>query len=390
MPSTPRADPARFTLILTSILLVATAGGILFFGGGRALASHVDCGDTITTDTTLDSDLLDCPNNGIVIGADDVTLDLNGYTVDGDGAPDVGCDEQFESCDRGVASEGHDGVTIKDGSVQEFDFGAVVGGARHNDLVGISSSRNSRFGILMYATAHSSVRHSSSNRNIPPEGDGMGLFGSHHVRVLHNSFRHNPGPGIHVAFGSNRNLIKGNVITHGAPGLLLEKADRNRVRRNSCIRNPACVVVAPGDGNVVAQNHILKGKDGIAIEKGHRNLVAGNDIVGPRESGIYLALGAPPIGGHHNLVRGNVVRGSGEDAFLVRGEDHHSRLKHNVAVGAGDDGFDIAGHSAKLTGNVARRNGDLGIEAVRRVIDGGGNFARHNGDPRQCTNIACS
>jgi parallel beta-helix repeat protein len=371
--------------IFGGVIFASALLGVMVLGAGQALAIHVGCGDTITTDTTLDGDLVDCPNNGIVIGADDVTLDLNGYTVDGDGAPAVGCDE---SCDLGVASEGHDGVTIKNGSVQEFDYGAVVGKARHNDLVGISSSGNRLFGIAMYASAHSSVRHSSSNRNIPPEGDGLGLFGSHHVRVLHNSFRHNPGPGIH-AFGSNHNLIKGNVITHDAPGLVLEKADRNRVRRNRCMRNPACVVVSPGDGNVVAQNQILKGKDGIAIEKGHRNLVAGNDIVGPRAAGVYLALGAPPIGGHHNLVRGNVVRGSGEDAFLVRGEDHHSRLKHNVAVGAGDDGFDIAGHSTKLTGNTARRNADLGIEAVRGVIDGGGNFARHNGNPLQCTNIAC-
>ena len=45
----------------------------------------MSCGDTITTDTTLDSDLVDCPTNGIVIGADNVTLDLNGHTIDGDG-----------------------------------------------------------------------------------------------------------------------------------------------------------------------------------------------------------------------------------------------------------------------------------------------------------------
>ena len=41
----------------------------------QASAGHVSCGDTITTDTTLDSDLLDCPSNGIVIGAADITLD---------------------------------------------------------------------------------------------------------------------------------------------------------------------------------------------------------------------------------------------------------------------------------------------------------------------------
>ena len=68
-------------------------------GRRQALASHVGCGDTITADTTLDSDLVNCPNNGIVIGAEDVTLDLNGHRIDGDGTPAAGCARGF--CDGG-------------------------------------------------------------------------------------------------------------------------------------------------------------------------------------------------------------------------------------------------------------------------------------------------
>jgi hypothetical protein len=45
----------------------------------------VRCGGTVTTDTTLHADLTDCQNNGIVIGADDITVDLHGHTIDGDG-----------------------------------------------------------------------------------------------------------------------------------------------------------------------------------------------------------------------------------------------------------------------------------------------------------------
>ena len=95
------------------------------FGAGQASATHVRCGDTITADTTLDSDLLDCPNNGIVIGADDITLDLNGHTIDGDGDPFEPCPKD-EPCDIGVLNEGHDGVTIKGGTVTDFGLGVVV------------------------------------------------------------------------------------------------------------------------------------------------------------------------------------------------------------------------------------------------------------------------
>ena len=80
---------ARGTCPITKAMVLAlVVAGFTVLGGGQALASHVGCGDTITTDTTLDSDLVNCRNNGIVIGADNITLDLNGHTIDGDGEPD--------------------------------------------------------------------------------------------------------------------------------------------------------------------------------------------------------------------------------------------------------------------------------------------------------------
>ena len=44
----------------------------------------------ITHNTTLHTDLVNCPDNGIVIGADDITLNLNGHVIDGAGGPSSG------------------------------------------------------------------------------------------------------------------------------------------------------------------------------------------------------------------------------------------------------------------------------------------------------------
>ena len=78
-------NPHQPAAMRPMLLTAAAIGAFAVTGGDPALASHVSCGDTITADTTLDSDLVDCPNNGIVIGANNVTLDLNGHTIDGDG-----------------------------------------------------------------------------------------------------------------------------------------------------------------------------------------------------------------------------------------------------------------------------------------------------------------
>src|SRR4051794_36958343 len=91
-------------------------------------ATALSCGATITVDTRLGNDLHDCPGIGIVIGADDVDLDLNGHTVDGDGAGD------FE----GIQVAGHRNVSITNGSVRDFVEGATVldaAGARVSGLI---------------------------------------------------------------------------------------------------------------------------------------------------------------------------------------------------------------------------------------------------------------
>jgi large repetitive protein len=377
-----------------AIAVALTLAVAVAAGGSMAQTGGLSCGDTITVDTTLDRDLLNCPNNGIVIGADDITLDLNGHVIDGDRTLNRGCDPRKELCDLGVGNEGHDGVTVRNGSVRQFASGVQVGRARENRVLDISSSQNAFFGFLVMRSAQILVRDSSGSRNIAPEGDGMGLFESHDVRIVDNEFRRNPGPGIHVQ-ASTDTLIKGNLFSHSGPGLLLggemraDRADRNQVRGNRFVGNGAGVLLAGGNRNVIARNRLSRDEDGIAIENGRGNLVALNVILDARRSGIYLGLDEPPIGGGDNVVSRNVVRRSGKDGFNVRSEDQHSVLQGNLARRSGDDGFDVESSSTKLARNRAVGNDALGIEAVDGVSDGGGNRASGNGDARECLNVTC-
>lgn len=381
----PRAASAKLAVLA---LVVALWMGGEILGSTPALAVHVGCGDTITTDTTLDSDLVDCPNNGIIIGADDITLDLNGHTIDGDGQLVDPCPEG-EFCDAGLFADGHDGVTVMNGSVREFAFGVAVGSASGVRLAGLSSTRNAFFGFFLFDVSQSVLRESSGSQNPVPDGDGLGMFASRGNRIVDNRFSGN-SLGIHVEDSPN-NLIKGNVIsgqTEG-PGILMQ-ADRNEIRSNTCRRNGICILLARGNRNVIARNHVGGGGSGIGVENGHDNVVTRNVVVRVDQIGIQLGIRLPAIGGASNVVRRNVVKGSGEDAFLVAKKDDHSVLNHNIARRAGDDGFDIRSDSARLMNNRAFGNADLGIDAVQGVIDGGGNIARFNGDPRQCVNVACN
>jgi parallel beta-helix repeat protein len=348
-------------------------------------ATNVSCGETITADTTLDGDLADCPNEGIVIGADDVTIDLNGHTIAGDGKPVKNCPK--EPCDVGVLNEGHDGVTVRNGALHGFGVGIFTGKATHGRVLHVASSGNQFFGLVFIQSNRSVVRDSSADDNPAPDGDGIGLFGSRHVRILNSSFRRN-GLGIHVS-ESSLNTIDGNRFSRNGDFAILMQGNRNLLRHNRCVANGACINVAPGNRNVIAGNRVRGGDAGISVEKGHGNLLLRNLVEGTSGDGIYLGLDDPPIGGRDSVLRRNVVRRSGRNGFFVSSHDNGSRLIGNIATGAAKDGFHVASSSARLRRNRATHNGDLGIEAVLGVTDAGRNIARHNGDARQCTHIIC-
>jgi hypothetical protein len=46
--------------------------------GGEITCS---CGDTLNESYRMDDNLLDCPGNGLEIGADNIWLDCNGYKI---------------------------------------------------------------------------------------------------------------------------------------------------------------------------------------------------------------------------------------------------------------------------------------------------------------------
>src|SRR3712207_1691807 len=84
----------------------------LLLGGGPAAAAQPACGAEITRDTRLTADLRGCPDNGLVVARDGVTVDLAGHTIAGDGAVREDCPDG-DFCDGGVVVAGHERVTVR-------------------------------------------------------------------------------------------------------------------------------------------------------------------------------------------------------------------------------------------------------------------------------------
>jgi parallel beta-helix repeat protein len=382
---------------MRGIAVALLTGGLLFlaFGADQAGASHFGCGATITRDTKLKNDLVKCPGNGIVIGADDITLDLNGHAIDGDGV--LGCDE-FYACDFGVDNTaGHHGVTIKNGSIREFATAVVGFGANDNRLRRLSSSHNFLGGVLLVESTGARIEQNSISANgLTTDQAGLIVFGSSDVRIDGNSVRDNGDIGMFLQELDDSRVERNSVSGNPEAGVILD-GNRNEVSGNRASRNGDGISVG-GDGNTIVGNRVSDSfacpdgcGAGIGSTGGTGNLIARNFVARASRAGIWIADfeqegGLPEI---NNVVERNLVVDAEIDGVLVESSVTDTLLRGNIAIGAGDDGIDVDSTTTSLRRNTANRNGDLGIEAVAGVTDLGGNTARGNGNPLQCQNVFC-
>jgi parallel beta-helix repeat protein len=385
-------------LAMLAVLIVAGTSTGQATVDGQALASHVSCGQTIVSDTKLDRDLIDCPGNGIVIGADNIELDLNGHTIDGDGV--LGCAD-FYACDYGVDNTaGHHGVTIEDGSIREFATAIFVLGATDNRLRALSLSDNVLGGLLLIGCTGSRIeRNSISQNGLTTDQAGLIVFDSTNLRIEKNSINANGDIGMFL-IGLESNLIERNSVSGNPEAGVVLEGSGNELSRNRVFENGDNIVIV-GDDNIVTLNEVddalgfpddPTGGFGILLDGGDRNLFQGNDVGGAASNGIRITAFDPDATGtaDNNVIRDNEVERAKLDGILVDEAAPGSLVERNVVLGAGDDGLDVESPTTTLTRNRANGNGDLGIEAVAGVTDGGGNRASGNGNPAQCQGVACS
>jgi large repetitive protein len=372
-------------------LLAAAAAGAFAFTGGHALAAPVACGDKISADTKLDNDLVNCPNNGILIGADNISLDLNGHTIDGDNELIDPCPKN-RICDNGVLARGHAGVTVKGGTVKQFGTGVFILSVDHSLVSGLTASRNIFNGILVGNSRRSGVQGSTASDNgLTTDYPGIAVFGSNHILISRTTSTRNADLGLFMV-GSDNNRFIGNRFSDNPEAGAIMEGNGNEIVGNRVARNGDGLILS-GSRNTIARNQILRSHGcrpgcgvGISLEGGHDNLIARNQVRAAREIGIRL------VGKHFRdtVVRRNSVRDAGSTGVFVDSNLKRTLLERNHVRRAGADGIHVDSPATTLTRNHAHRNGGLGIDAVSGVIDAGGNVAGGNGNPEQCKNVACS
>lgn len=150
-----------------AVSLLVTA----FTGSAAATTSVsptvVRCGQILTRNTTLARNVGPCTGDGIVVGADGITVNLNGHRVLGTSGP---------GDNVGIRLPKRTKVVVRGGTVTGFGAGVAIMGGSQNTVTGITAQDN--VGLI----------------------DGSGDFGD----------------GLAI-LNSTNNVLQGNVVRHNGP-----------------------------------------------------------------------------------------------------------------------------------------------------------------------------
>ena len=353
----------RATVAAAAVVLV----GAVAVGSAGAAPPAVACGQVITVNTTLQGDVGPCAGDGIVVGADNITLNLNGHRI-------VGQNLRTGNF-AGVRLPMRTGVT-------------VVGGRL--DPLGKPVSTISGFdaGVLINGGSNNSVRNLLVKDNIGPAtrqaflGDGIAVMNSANNIIHRNVVDHN---GIYDGIGvlgnaSHGNTIKDNTVTRtvalisetGPEGAgtgagvvvdaFLDEATGKLIRGNNVLANVVSANDGAGISNVNTQDGRVAG-----------NIVEDNGHVQVPGNGIGMRLGLFPESKEGRMVvENNVIRRNGGFGIYSSDSDENQYIANILE----DNGFnpplgvtgnaaisvasDLGGHLIK--GNTVRRNNYTGIQ----------------------------
>jgi large repetitive protein len=338
--------------LLAAALLAATAPA------ARALDT-VMCGQVINTSTTLANSLAGCSGDGLVIGAPGITLDLNGHVVQGVG---LGV---------GIRNSGHDDVTIRNGSVLNFDHGVVLhSGTMRNAVTHLNLTKNEWAAVQL---ENASGNHIANNVVTESSDAGIRVTNGSQSNVIVSNSLSGAGSseGFVVELGSNGNWLEGNVVpVSGGHAIRVEGSSANVVLANDFAGGADVTVLALGSpGTVVQANRIAAGGDAAILMSGASGgVVRFNSLGKASDGGVILeAMG-------NSLVKGNSMALAGDSAIVLRNGSHNVRVIDNQASHSSDAGVAITdGSGNTVRGNVLASN-STGVE----LSGGSGNLVEFN------------
>ncbi len=231
----------RFKLIVVvmSVRNALLLSVLLFISG---IASAVSCGDTISSSTTLASDVTGCTGDGIIIGADSIVLDCAGHRISGSGTG------------NGISLTDRTDVNIKNCIVSGFENGINLVGSSYSTLTS-NAVYNNDFGIYLEESSDNSV-----TANVAYDNNQIGIYlydSCNNNDITDNEAYANSVTGLLVSGDSDGNKLESNTAYDNKNGLYVFTSDDATLKDNTAYGNLQYgIIVQDSDGVSLEGSHL--------------------------------------------------------------------------------------------------------------------------------------
>ncbi len=187
------------------------------------LSTSLSCGQVIKQSVKLTANL-DCKTDGLIVGADDITIDLNGFTLTGPGD---------KSSKVGVMFADNDGVTVQGpGTIENFQAGALFSGGENNKISKVTFMNNE---IAIFETGAKNT--AIEDNSIFDNSIGVAAHSSEGSTLSTNLFKANDLAGVTLVNSAN-NELSANTIQGSVNGIFLDgQSTKNIIDSNSVLKN---------------------------------------------------------------------------------------------------------------------------------------------------------
>ncbi|MGA3191806.1 MAG: NosD domain-containing protein [Candidatus Bathyarchaeia archaeon] len=202
--------------------------------------------------------------DGIIIQESNITLDGNGYAIQGAQAQNS----------RGLDLSGITSVKIQNMQIDDFPFGVRLSYSSDNSFSG-NDLQNNDYGIWLEYSSGNSV----SGNNLTANGaSGIRLDVSSDNTICGNSLT-NSGIAIWLDHSSNNSVSENNVADNFG-GILLADCSNNSISRNTMTANNGWgVSLEYSSNNSVSENNVANNSDGVGLTLSSNNTIYHNNFV---------------------------------------------------------------------------------------------------------------
>jgi hypothetical protein len=188
-----------------------------------ALSTSLSCGQVIRQSVKLTANL-ECKTDGLIAGADNIVIDLNGYQIKGPGE---------KSSKVGAMLADSDNVEVRGpGTISGFQAGVLNTGGEGNKISEVTFTEN-EIAIFNTGTKNTQIENNFMFGN----SIGVASHSSSGSKLVTNLFKSNELAGV-TFVNSESNEINTNIIQGSVNGVFLDgQSTKNTVNSNSILLN---------------------------------------------------------------------------------------------------------------------------------------------------------